>query len=57
MRLTKEVLVRRGVLQHTDIRAPLPDFDEQDLHEIDTCLRALGDLLTAGPANQPVAVG
>ena len=57
MRLTKEVLVRRGVLQHTDIRAPLPDFDEQDLHEIDTCLRALGDLLTAGPANQTLAVG
>ncbi len=57
MRLTKEVLFRRGVLQHADIRAPLPDFDRQDLQEINACLRDLGDLLTAGPANRAVAVG
>ena len=56
MRLTKEVLRRRGVLQHADVRAPLPDFDAQDQREIDLCLRDLEDLLTTGNARQAVAM-
>lgn len=57
MRLTKEVLVRRGVIRNTEVRAPLPTFDAQDLREIDICLRDLEDLLIDAPAAQPTVVG
>jgi 4-hydroxy-tetrahydrodipicolinate synthase len=56
MRLTKEVLRRRGVLKHTGVRAPLPEFDSQDQREIDLCLRDLEDLV-ATEAGQLTAVG
>ncbi len=57
MRLTKEVLVRRGIIPSAGVRAPLPDFDDQDLREIDTCLRDLSDVLASQPASQVLAVG
>ncbi len=56
MRLTKEVLVRRGVIHNTGVRAPLPSFDAQDLREIDVCLRDLEDLLVTEPVARTTAV-
>jgi dihydrodipicolinate synthase/N-acetylneuraminate lyase len=46
MRLTKEVLVRRGVIAHAGVRAPLPEFDAKGLEELDMMLAELADLLT-----------
>ena len=45
MRLTKEVLVRRGVIAHAGVRAPLPEFDDKGLKELDMMLEELADLL------------
>ncbi len=42
MRLTKHVLVRRGVLEHAGVRAQLPELDEIALAEIDSNLVDLG---------------
>jgi len=45
MRLTKEALRRRGVLKEAGVRAPLPDFDERGLAEVEAMLAELADVL------------
>ena len=42
MRLTKHVLVRRGVLDNTIVRAPTPPLDRQAIDDIDCCLGEIG---------------
>lgn len=49
MRLTKYVLQRRGVIDHTGVRAPTPVLDAAAVADIDTNLAELG-LLAAGDA-------
>lgn len=49
MRLTKHVLMRRGVLDNAAVRAPTPDLDAMAIADIDANLVELG-LLPAGPA-------
>lgn len=53
MRLTKEVLVRRGVIDHATVRAKLPEFDDYDRREIDAWLEAIADLLAVRRPSQP----
>ena len=57
MRLTKEVLVRRGVFSTAAVRAPLPNFDAIGLAEIDMMLEELADLLTVGHDETKRAAG
>jgi dihydrodipicolinate synthase/N-acetylneuraminate lyase len=45
MRLTKEVLARRGVITQTHVRAPNPDMDAGDFSELDEMLAELADIL------------
>lgn len=45
MRLTKEVLKRRGVITQTHVRAPTPAMDEGDFREMDEMLAEIADLL------------
>lgn len=49
MRLTKHVLMRRGILDNALVRAPTPELDAQALADIDANLSELG-LLAAVPA-------
>lgn len=49
MVLTKEALVRRGVLGNAAVRAPLPRFDRRGLAELDLLLAELADLFTVRP--------
>jgi 4-hydroxy-tetrahydrodipicolinate synthase len=49
MRLTKHVLMRRGVLDNAAVRAPTPDLDAMALADIDANLVELG-LLESAPA-------
>jgi dihydrodipicolinate synthase/N-acetylneuraminate lyase len=42
---TKEVLRRRGVIEHAGVRAPGPRLDAQDQTELDIMLQELADLL------------
>lgn len=49
MRLTKTVLMRRGVLTNAVSRSKLPEFDAVDLGEIDAWLADLGDLFKIMP--------
>lgn len=49
MRLTKHVLIRRGVLDNSAVRAPTPDLDADALADIDANLAELG-LLERAPA-------
>jgi 4-hydroxy-tetrahydrodipicolinate synthase len=44
MRLTKQVLMRRGVLDCAAVRSRLPDFDAYDIAEIDAWLKSASDL-------------
>jgi dihydrodipicolinate synthase/N-acetylneuraminate lyase len=46
MELTKQALIRRGVLEHAVVRAPLPKFDTRGLAEIDVMLAEIEDLFT-----------
>lgn len=46
MRLTKHVLMRRGVIQHVGVRAPTPELDAAAISDIDRNLAELG-LLSA----------
>ena len=46
MELTKQALIRRGVLDHAVVRAPLPKFDARGLAEIDVMLAEIEDLFT-----------
>lgn len=52
-RLTKEVLVRRGLIADAHVRAPGPSLDRYDLKELGELLDGLADLLTtpAAPAH------
>lgn len=47
-RLTKEVLLRRGVIASTHTRAAGPEFDETDRHELGTVLNRLQAAYAAG---------
>ena len=49
MRLTKHVLMRRGVLENAAVRAPTPDLDAAAVADIDANLAELG-LLEGAPA-------
>ncbi len=46
MRMTKEVLRRRGIISHAGLRAPLPELDDQDKRELKTMLAEVDDLFT-----------
>lgn len=46
MELTKQALIRRGVIEHAVVRAPLPKFDARGLAEIDTMLAEIEELFT-----------
>lgn len=46
-RLTKEVLVRRGLIESAYVRAPGPILDRHDLNELGEILDGLDNLLTA----------
>lgn len=54
-RLTKEVLVRRGLIANAHVRAPGPALDRFDRNELGELLDGLADLLTeaASPAHLP----
>lgn len=52
MYLTKHVLMRRGVLHNTDVRAPTPKLDMAAIADIDSNLAELG--LIASKTCQPV---
>lgn len=45
MRMSKEVLKRRGIIAHAGLRAPMPEPDRQDQRELDTLLAEVSDLL------------
>lgn len=45
-RLTKNILVRRGLIEHPFVRAPGPELDDYDIAEIDALLGRLSDILT-----------
>lgn len=47
MRLTKHVLVRRGILDNTIVRAPTPALDHQAIDDIDCCLGEIGAVALA----------
>lgn len=51
MRLTKYVLMRRGVCENTIVRAPTPELDAQAIADIDVCLAEIDAL--ALPALAP----
>ena len=42
MRLTKQVLCRRGILDGTIVRAPTPELDDRSIADIDLCLAEAG---------------
>ena len=50
-RLTKEVLLRRGLIESSYVRAPGPELDAHDLKELDELMAGLSDLL---PASSPL---
>lgn len=61
-RLTKEVLMRRGLIEHTHVRAPGPCLDAGDQAELDILLDRLSDVLslpspTAGQSAAASATG
>ncbi|MGL5447596.1 MAG: dihydrodipicolinate synthase family protein [Rhabdaerophilum sp.] len=49
MRLTKRVLMHRGILENDVVRAKIPAFDERDSAEIETLLRRVADLFMVAP--------
>jgi 4-hydroxy-tetrahydrodipicolinate synthase len=49
MRLTKRVLMHRGILENDVVRAKIPAFDERDSAEIETLLRRIADLFAVAP--------
>lgn len=52
MRLTKRVLMRRGILANDVVRAKIPAFDARDLDEIDALLARIADLLKVAPVKE-----
>jgi 4-hydroxy-tetrahydrodipicolinate synthase len=51
-RLTKAVLLRRGLIDSAFTRAPGPDLDRYDRAELDALLARLGDLTSFDPARK-----
>jgi 4-hydroxy-tetrahydrodipicolinate synthase len=49
MRLTKRVLMQRGILDNDVVRAKIPAFDARDLAEIEALLARISDLLDVSP--------
>lgn len=49
MRLTKRVLMLRGILDNDVVRAKIPVFDARDLAEIEALMRRIADLFTVAP--------
>jgi 4-hydroxy-tetrahydrodipicolinate synthase len=49
MRLTKRVLMLRGILELDGVRARIPPFDDRDKAEIETLLQRIADLLNVAP--------
>ena len=49
MRLTKRVLMLRGILENDVVRAKIPRFDDRDGAEIEALLSRVADLLTVAP--------
>lgn len=49
MRLTKHVMMRRGILDNADVRAPTPMLDDTAIADIDANLNALGLLEADAP--------
>jgi 4-hydroxy-tetrahydrodipicolinate synthase len=49
MRLTKQVLCRRGILSNDVVRANIPPFDARDIAEIDALLARIGDPIALAP--------
>lgn len=48
MRLTKYVLMRRGVLDNAVVRAPLPEMDSRAIADVDGWLDSIADILDTG---------
>jgi 4-hydroxy-tetrahydrodipicolinate synthase len=49
MRLTKRVLMLRGILDNDIVRAKIPAFDARDLAEIEALMGRISDLFTVAP--------
>ncbi|HRJ67999.1 MAG TPA: dihydrodipicolinate synthase family protein [Beijerinckiaceae bacterium] len=49
MRLTKRVLMLRGILDNDMVRARIPPFDARDIAEIQALMDRIADLLVAAP--------
>lgn len=49
MRLTKRVLMHRGILDNDVVRAKIPAFDARDLAEIEALLGRISDLFDVSP--------
>ncbi|MCU0819454.1 MAG: dihydrodipicolinate synthase family protein [Beijerinckiaceae bacterium] len=49
MRLTKRVLMQRGILDNDGVRAKIPAFDTRDLAEIEALMARIADLFTVAP--------
>lgn len=49
MRLTKRVLMLRGILEHDGVRARIAPFDDRDKAEIEILLERVADLLAVAP--------
>ncbi len=49
MRLTKRVLMLRGILDNDMVRAKIPEFDARDLSEIEALMGRIADLFTVAP--------
>lgn len=49
MRLTKRVLMMRGILENDVVRSKIPPFDPRDVQEIGSLMHRIADLLVAAP--------
>jgi 4-hydroxy-tetrahydrodipicolinate synthase len=49
MRLTKRVLMLRGILDNDEVRAKIPAFDARDLAEIEALMSRIADLFAVAP--------
>lgn len=56
MRLTKHVLMRRGVCENTIVRAPTPELDAQAVADIDACLAEIDALALPAAVQVPTKV-
>lgn len=56
-RLTKHVLMRRGVCENTIVRAPTPELDAQAIADIDACLAEIDALALPSDSRMAGALG